>query len=519
MSEGNGLPEGWVWSILSACCEKIQDGTHFSPPQDRQRPAGEFPYITAKNVRPSGLDLRNLTFLAEEDHRPIYDRCDTKRDDVLLVKDGVNAGDACINTLEGEASLLSSVCMLRTRLGALDARFLRFYLLSPAAYSRLTGQMTGTAIKRIILQAVRGTPCPIPPLPEQHRIVEKIEALFGSLDEAVAALTRARANLKRYRASVLKSAVEGRLTEEWRKANPQAESGTALLERILRERRENWERDQLASFRAKGKEPPKGWRERYAEPEPPETGELQELPEGWAWGSMEQITSAERVICYGILMPKDDVADGVLYVKVRDMKGDRVDVGSLNRTAIEIARKFPRSTLREDDLLLSIRGTFGRVAIVPKELEGGNITQDTARIAVLRGIEHRFVANWLRSDFSQRYLKQVARGVAVKGVNIGDIRPMPAPLPPLAEQRAIVALVEERLSQIDDAEKVIEEQLARAGRLRQSILKRAFEGRLVPRDPNDEPASVLLERIKASVDAEPKAKGKRKTPKAKARTR
>jgi type I restriction enzyme S subunit len=147
-------------------------------------------------------------------------------------------------------------------------------------------------------------------------------------------------------------------------------------------------------------------------------------------------------------------------------------------------------------LLLAIRGTFGRVASVPPELDGGNITQDTARLAIIKEMKSEFVATALRSFDCQRYFKRVARGVAVKGVNIGDVKLCPIPIPPLEEQLEIVAEVAEKLSQIEAAEVATDHSLKRAACLRQSILKRAFEGRLVPQDPTDEPANVLLERIK-----------------------
>ena len=113
------VPGGWECASAGELCEKIQDGTHFSP--KNQFAEGAFPYVTAKNVRSSGLDLSNLTYLCEEDHRRIYERCDCKRGDVLLVKDGVNTGDVAVNTIAGEISLLSSVCMLRPRASLLNS--------------------------------------------------------------------------------------------------------------------------------------------------------------------------------------------------------------------------------------------------------------------------------------------------------------------------------------------------------------------------------------------------------------
>jgi type I restriction enzyme S subunit len=109
-------------------------------------------------------------------------------------------------------------------------------------------------------------PLPVPPLGEQRRIVAKIEELFSDLNAGIAALERVRANLKRYRAAVLKAAVEGKLTEDWRAQHPDTEPASVLLERILTERRRQWEQAQLAKFVQSGKQPLKGWQERYPEP-------------------------------------------------------------------------------------------------------------------------------------------------------------------------------------------------------------------------------------------------------------
>jgi type I restriction enzyme S subunit len=172
------VPVGWAATSASAVCEKIQDGTHFSPKV--QLTHGTYRYVTAKNVRPTGLDLTDIAYLREDDHQAIYARCDTRRNDVLLVKDGVNAGDAAINTLDDEISLLSSVCFLRPNSALLSPAFLRYYLLCPEASAHLTGSLTGTAIRRIVLHKVKELPVLIAPLPEQHRIVEAIESHLWS---------------------------------------------------------------------------------------------------------------------------------------------------------------------------------------------------------------------------------------------------------------------------------------------------------------------------------------------------
>ena len=128
----------------------------------------------------------------------------------------------------------------------------------------------------------KSVPDPLP-LNEQRRIVAKIDELFSDLDAGVAALERARANLKRYRAAVLKAAVEGKLTEQWRAEHPATEPASKLLERILAERRKKWEVDQLAKYAAAGKTPPKDWREKYVEPAGPDaSGELHRCRAGGA---------------------------------------------------------------------------------------------------------------------------------------------------------------------------------------------------------------------------------------------
>lgn len=229
----------------------------------------------------------------------------------------------------------------------------------------------------------------------------------------------------------------------------------------------------------------------------------------WPIESLAEVNDPERPIRYGILMPKEHVDDGVLYVRVRDYPHGFVELEGLKRTSHEIAAKYKRSTLQTGDILLAIRGTYGRVAIVPQELERGNITQDTARIAPVERLEHRYVAAYLRSDGAQRYFRRVARGVAVKGVNIGDLRTMPIPVPPLDEQRRIVAQVEEQLSAIDALDAAIERAERRSRSLRRAVLERAFRGELIQQDSGDEPASALLARILSEAEAAP-AKARRR---------
>jgi type I restriction enzyme S subunit len=156
---------------------------------------------------------------------------------------------------------------------------------------------------------------------------------------------------------------------------------------------------------------------------------------------------------------------------------------------------------------------LGKVSVVPDTYPAWNMNQAIVLFRASGVVLSRYLAICLMSDEVLRWITRTAKATAGQfNISVGNSRLLPIPLPPLAEQEQIVALVEERLSQIDSAEKTIDAELIRSKRLRQSILKRAFEGKLVPQDPKDEPANVLLERIKASRDADqPKKKSKKAT--------
>ena len=215
------------------------------------------------------------------------------------------------------------------------------------------------------------------------------------------------------------------------------------------------------------------------------------LPTGWERSFLDEINDPERPICYGILMPGPDLPSGVPYVKVRNIRDERILLDQVHRTSTEIERKYVRSRLRTGDLLVSIRGTFGRTAAVPPELDGGNITQDTARVAPI-GMHAPYVLRFLQGPQAQGYFKTVARGVAVKGVNIGDLRKLPMVVPPLAEQKRIVTAIDEAFSQLRVGEAGLHTVRRLLRRMRESVLAAAVGGRLVPQLATDVPAGQLL---------------------------
>jgi type I restriction enzyme S subunit len=417
------------------------------------------PLIRIRNVGAKNTDTR---YVGEYDPQYIVEPGD------LLI--GMDGDFNCARWRGPRGLLNQRVCRVTLTSDLYHPKLLDYAL--PGYLKAINDMTSSVTVKHLSSRSIAEIPLPLPPMDQQRRIVAEIEKQFSRLDEAVANLKRVKANLKRYKAAVLKAAVEGRLVETEadlaHREGRRYETGAQLLERILKTRRSQWS--------GKGK---------YKEPAAPDTTDLLELPEGWALASLEQLTAAERVICYGILMPKEHVPDGVLYVKVKDLKGDKVNLASLKRTSPRIATKYARASLKAGDLLLAIRGTYGRVAEVPPELDGGNITQDTVRLAVTPLAVTAFVASFLRSQDAQNYFKRVARGVAVKGVNVSDVRMCAVPVPPVPEQHRIVAEVDRRLSLVLEVEGEVDADLTRADRLRQSILKQAFSGRLASEAHNE----------------------------------
>ena len=344
---------------------------------------------------------------------------------------------------------------------------------------------------------------PLAPLAEQHRIVGKIESLFAKLEEGVAALRRAEANLERYRASVLKAAVEGRLTERWRRENPPEETGEELLRRILAERRSTWEAEQVAKFEAKGRKPPKNWKAKYKEPATLDTSRLPGLPEGWCWATVDQVTTGNRTSAYGVLKPGPEVSGGIPLVRVGNILNGVVS-GSLKRIAPDIASRYGRTRLRGGELLITLVGAIARTAVVPSDLKGANTARAVGVVPVSSMLDPRWIELWFRSPLQRLQMVRKAHEVARKTLNLEDVRSATVALPPGCEQRAILLAVEKVERALTPMVAQMKESRICGATLRQSILKRAFEGRLVPQDPADEPASVLLQGIRGEREAERK---------------
>ena len=339
---------------------------------------------------------------------------------------------------------------------------------------------------------VEAIPFPLPPLPEQHRIVAEIEKQFTRLDASVAALKRVQANLKRYRASVLKAACEGKLVpteaELARAESRDYEPADQLMTRILVERRARWEAQEKRG-------------RKYKEPAAPDTSEFGELPEGWVWAMVDALLSEPLSNGRSV----KTASGGFQVLRLTALRQGQIDQSEFKNGAWT-AQEAERFLIREGDFFVS-RGN-GSIKLVGLGGLVGPVQTPVAypdtliRFRLHPEVAITFFAHLWNSSMIREQLESMARTTAgIYKVNQQDLSLCLIPLPPLSEQRRIVAELERRLSVIQQAEATVEANLTRAERLRQSILKQAFSGKLVPQDPNDEPAPALLERIRVEREA------------------
>jgi len=400
--------------------------------------------------------------------------------------------------------------------GGIPPRFFLYYLRNSVA--GLVKQATGTTFKAISGKQLRSHPVLVPPLPEQHRIVQAIESYLTRLDDAVATLERVQRNLKRYRASVLKAAVEGRLVpteaELARKEGRDYEPASVLLERILVERRKRWIEDAAEKGRAKAEEKAKkagkSWtkkddakareaeltkaEKKYKEPANPDTTDLPELPEGWCWTTLHQhVWSVKDGPHYS---PKYS-AHGIPFISGGNVRPSGVDFESAKRISPELHAELSKRVIPErGDILYTKGGTTGIARVNTYDHEF-NVWVHVAVLKLSDSVEPFYIQHALNSPACYAQSQAYTHGVGNQDLGLTRMIKITIPLPPIEEQIRLVTAIE----RLDSLAFEIAERAAlanaRLARLHQAILKWAFEGKLVDQDPNDEPASILLDRIKA----------------------
>lgn len=309
---------------------------------------------------------------------------------------------------------------------------------------------------------------------------------------------------------MLAAAFRGDLTKDWREKNPEVEPATELLKRIRVERRKKWEENELAKMRAKGKVPSDDrWKEKYKEPEGVDESELPELPEGWCWASLSSIADIQL----GQRRAPEYVGEAEFpYVRAANItwRGlDLSDVKTMGFAAPDVL------FLQKGDVLLSEASgsptEVGKPALWNDEIPRCCFQATVLRI---RAYSHHVAGAWLHAVFLADVLggkfAAMAPGVGILHLTAERMRGWPIPIAPMGEQMALSASIADAMERSFGLENLLDT-MRRPSELDAAILSKAFRGELVPQDPNDEPASILLERIRKERAArETEGKGKKK---------
>ncbi len=383
------LPPGWAIAKLPQLVSSegvLIDGDWVESKD--QDPAGPIRLTQLADVGDGVWRNRSSRYMTADKAREL--RCTfLEEGDVLVARMPDPLGRSCV--FPGDAMrcvTVVDVCIIRPASPDVSNRWLSNFINAPDYRAAVHALQSGSTRKRISRKNLCTLDLPVPPAAEQRRIVDAIESYFSRLDDAVASLERAQRNLKRYRASVLKAAVEGRLVsteaEVAREEGRDYEPASGLLDRILAERRRRWEEAELAKMTAKGK-PPKNdkWKGKYKEADPVNQDAVPALPDGWCWvalgGCADLITKGSTPTSYGHAYRES----GINFVRVENLLNGRIDKSSLTAFIDEDADEtLKRSRLAEGDLLISIAGTIGRTATVVADDLPANTNQ---ALAIVRG--------------------------------------------------------------------------------------------------------------------------------------
>ena len=421
-----------------------------------------------------------------------------QKNDVLFAKITPcmeNGKMAVVPDLQNNLSFGSTEFHVLRPCNGIEPKFVYFFVSSQAFRNDAEHNMSGAVgQRRVPTSYLEQSLLPLPPLNEQKRILAKIEELFSELDNGIKCLKTAREQLKVFRHAILKHAFEGKLTSAWRDKNKdKLETAYQLLEHIKMERHAKWEAD----LRAKGKDPAKV---KYVELTKSDIESLPVLPEGWYWAKIEELFDVSYGLSESLSKTEADNEFDVPVIRMPNI----TEFGSLDLSALKY---FPLSTdkkrsllLQTGDVLFNWRNSpkwIGKSAVFDKDGEFVNASFLLKLRPYVAGYSSFVSAylNYLR--ISGYFLTRVTNAVNQANFNASMTKEIVIPLPPLTEQHRISEEVERCLSIADEFETYIISNLKRAERLHQSILQDAFAGRLVSQDPNDEPASVLLERIRS----------------------
>jgi type I restriction enzyme, S subunit len=479
-------PPGWVTATLADVTEYISRGkspkyTHHS----------SLPVVNQRAIRWFGIQQEHLKYIDPAQFDLWTPERFIRIGDILWNSTGTGTiGRACLVTqrdVEPPKVVDSHVTIVRPNQAAIDPRFLFSWIQSPEIKENISSFATGTTnqieLSRLAIASIQ---IPIAPLNEQKRIADKLDDLLARVDACRERLDRIPLILKRFRQTVLDLAVSGKLTESWREADPIRISNAVESIQI--------------------------------EPTGDFLGAINSIdyviPDGWVWLTPDLIKFSDKhslsIGPFGSnLTVKDYRNVGTPLVFVRDIRTKNFSKTTKFISA-EKAKKLWSHRVEPGDLLITKMGDPpGDVAIFPLDRPTSIITADCIRIKVnLEIVSIKLLSLFIESSLIRSLIKEITAGVAQQKISLQRFRSMPLPIPSIDEQEEIVRRVESLFAYADRLEAHYQAARTQVDRLTTTLLTKAFRGELVPQDPNDEPAEVLLERIRAERAAQP-AKPKR----------
>ena len=505
------IPTNWVMSPL---CEVAE----INPRLDKSAFAEDvevlFVPMPAVEAETGKIDVSQIRTFGEvkKGYTPF------KRGDVLFAKITPcmeNGKMAVVPDLHNNIGFGSTEFHVLRHNHGVEPSFLYYFVSSKGFRFDAKHNMTGAVgQKRVPTTYLEKCHIPLPPSREQERIVSKLEELLSELDKGIESFKTAREQLTVYRQAVLKHAFEGKLTEEWRKKHAdELEPAETLLEKIKAEREQRYQQqldDWKQAVKASeaggkaGKKPtkPKIQNEITTISED-DYGSLPCIPLTWKWVSLHELVSGlPRSMQSGPfgsnLKHSAFQESGILVIGIDNVGDGDFSKGSQNRISEEKYRELVKYEARPGDLLVTVMASLGRTCVVPRDIEKAIISKHVYRITMEQSHLLPEFFNLVLQSHTVSRLKMFdnAQGQTRPGLNSTILKELPVPLCSLKEQKEIYRRLNDKLSFLDRFDNEIEQNLQRSEALRQSLLKKAFQGKLVPQDPNDEPASVLLERIK-----------------------
>jgi type I restriction enzyme S subunit len=507
----SALPDGWAACGIGDLVKQIEKG----------QPQSDFTYIDISSIDNKTKKILEPN-LVEENKAPSRARQHLKQGDVLVSMTRPNLNAVAILDAQYPTPIASTGFDV-LRADQPTNSWLFSHVRSKQFVDVMTEKVQGALYPAIKSADVRSYPISLPPAKEQKRIVAKLEKCETRIDATREALSDVPELLEHYRQSVLAAAFRGDLTSEWRTQHSDSEPAEQLLERLRDERRKRWEQAELEKYEAKDKAPPKKWKDRYKAPLPLTDDQLKELPnlpKGWCWASPQELASEDKYALsigpFGSNLKTSDYRDsGMPLIFVRDIRAE-FDKAKVTKyvTPKKGAELIAHQICGGDLLITKMGDPPGDISRYPIESPDAIITADCIKLRIHKAIGDPDFFKWaIRSSTVQKHIKSIAKGVAQQKVSLARFATTPIPVAPIKEQIELLQILATIEARMKAMESLASDATLTLDTLTQSLLAKAFRGELVPQDPNDEPASKLLERIAEERDetnAKPRKRAKNK---------